>query len=177
MKRVERRTVYRHFETSRCPGVLCGQICTRESLLTAPDTISLSGYLAPNEWVTHGESAAVTTSGVDGVCSEAIVTWITRISLSPLPTSLVQVTSRVPHHFVITPPIAELSPRACWITISVTMGTKYLHPLAFRPHPLAVTTVIRIIICITNASRYPACVRFSLVRERRMGDLIHAARL
>jgi hypothetical protein len=149
----------------------------REFTPRNPDTIQVLRYLASNERMTHGDSAAVTTSGAAGVCTEAIITWITRISLSLLPASPVQVTSRVPHHFVITPLLAEL-----WTTCMLNHGQRYnghqiLHPLAFRLHPLTITMVTHIIICITNVSRSPACIRFSFVCQRRMVDLIHVARL
>lgn len=116
--------------------------------------------------MTHGESAAVTTSGATHVCTEAIITWFTRISLLLLPASLVQVTSRVPRHSVITPLLAELS-TTCMLNHSQRYnGHEILHPLAFRLQLLTVTMVIHIIICITNASPSPACIRFSVVRER-----------
>jgi hypothetical protein len=43
----------------------------REITGRAPDTICVSLSRA-NERMTHGESAAVTTSGAAGVCTEAI---------------------------------------------------------------------------------------------------------
>jgi hypothetical protein len=46
----------------------------REITRRAPDTIGVSFYLESNERMTHGESAAVTTSGAAGVCTEAIIT-------------------------------------------------------------------------------------------------------
>ena len=149
----------------------------REITRRAPDTIRVSCYLALNERMTHGESATVTTSGTPGVCTEAIIIWITRISLSLLPASLVQVTSRVPHHFVITPLLAELS-TTCMLNHGLRYnGHEILHPLAFRLQPLTVTMVMPIIICITSASRSPTCIQFCFMREKRMVGLIHVARL
>ena len=67
-KRADKQTEFCHFQPV---GALVRFVDTHvlyiAKILTAPDTFGVSCYLATNEWVTHGESAAMTASGDAGV--------------------------------------------------------------------------------------------------------------